>query len=76
MCSMKTFTLLDANEHLDMLAANPDFAGEVAALRALVADGLSAGEIDFMMRGNLPFNLIEVLVEAHRATAVEPVIAA
>lgn len=73
---MKTFTLSDTNSHLDTLAQNPDFAGDVSALRSLVSDGLAAGEIDFMMRGNFPIRMIEVLVEAHRASRSEPVIAA
>ena len=77
---MKTYTLSDVTTYLDQLAANPDFAADVRALRTLVADGLAPGEIDFMMRGLFPINLISVLVEADRAgksgSANEPVIEA
>jgi hypothetical protein len=72
---MKTYTLVEANAHLDALAANPDFTASVAAFRQLITDGLPVDEIGFMMRGNIPRQLIEVLVEAH-AVASEPIIAA
>jgi hypothetical protein len=73
---MTTYTLEQANAYLDQLASNPDFAGHVMALRALIADGTSIAETDFMMRGYFPATLIGVLVEAHHATKIEPVIAA
>jgi hypothetical protein len=73
---MKNYTLADANTHLDLLSANPEFAGHVVALRELIADDVPVAEIDFMTRGLFPISLIAVLVEAHRRSRSEPVIAA
>ena len=70
---MKKHAISEAETFLDGLAAEPDFAGHVAALRSLVNDGLTAGEIGFMTRGMFPEFLIAALVEARRI-AREPVI--
>lgn len=73
---MTNFTLEQANTYLDQLAGNPDFAHHVMALRALIADGTSVAETDFMMRNMFPASLIAALVEAHIASKTEPVIIA